>query len=64
MASLGSVKTSLGHMCMLTSWASKQEAGYIHTVLSEPVLNAELLQKYISTSPFHQGKGEVWQVFR
>lgn len=39
MASLGSVKTSLGSTYMLTSWASKQEASEGHTMLSECMLN-------------------------
>jgi len=39
MASLGSVKTSLGYVYMLKGWASKQEASYIHIVLLECMLN-------------------------
>lgn len=39
MASLSSVKASLGYAYMPTSWASKQEAGYIPTTLSDHMLN-------------------------
>lgn len=63
MAPLGSVKSSLGETYTLTSWASRQEASYIHPQQAFGV-HAKLLLKSISSPPIHSGKGEALPVFR